>query len=245
MLKKISLILAGSALVFAGLVACDQVNEANDAAAREADALRRGEATLAACIESQCETLDIDGMRLADYAVINGLTHVKVLMVSRTGLDDLADIADMQQLTELHITDTNIADLTGLQNFPKLKVLHFERMSAGVDISPIAQLTGLTELALSELTETHDVSFVKNMRRLEDLKISWLSGDADLSILRRHPSLRNVDLDGSLPTDQSALLTMPKLESINFTYAYMLNIETREELERLGVFDYFETIVVC
>ncbi len=245
MLKNISFIFAGSLLVFLSLVACEQANEANDAAAREAEALRRGEATLAACIESQCETLDIDGMRLPDYAVINGLTHVKVLMASRTGLDDLADIADMQQLTELHITDTNITDLTGLQTFPKLKVLHFERMSAGVDLSPIAQLTGLTELAVSELTETSDVSFIKNMRRLENLKISWLSGDADLSLLRGHPSLRNVDIDGSLPTDQSALLTMPKLESINFTFAFMLDIETREELERRGVFNYAETIVVC
>lgn len=237
--------MAGAAFGVLSLVACDQVIEANDAAAREADALAQGEVTLAACIESQCEVLDIDGMRLADYTVINGLTHVKVLMASRAGFDDLADIADMQQLIELHLTDTDITDLTGVQNFPRLKVLHFERMSAGVDISPIAQLTGLTELALSELTETSDVSFVKNMRRLENLKISWLRGEADISILRGHPSLRNVDIDGSLPADQSALLTMRKLESINFTYAYMLNIETREELKRLGVFDYFETIVVC
>jgi len=254
MLKKISFILAGSALVFAGLVACDQVNEANDAAAREAEALRRGEATLAACIESQCETLDIDGMRLADYAVINGLTHVKVLMASRTGFDDLADIADMQQLTELHITDTDITDLTGLASFPKLKVLHFEGMPAGVDISPIGQLTRLKELALGGLGEGSDPSFIKTLRRLENLKITWVGVNADLSIFRKHPSLRTVDIFGTLPEDQSALLTMRKLQSINvfendrgWTYnnGHTLDPEIRQELERRGVFELLEVYVVC
>ncbi|MBL1435684.1 MAG: hypothetical protein COB08_005745 [Rhodobacteraceae bacterium] len=255
MFKNITTILAGAAFGLLSLVACDQALEATDAATRDAEALTRGEARLAACIETQCELLDIDGMRLADYTVINGLTHVKVLMVSRTGLDDLADIADMQQLTELHITDTDITDLTGLQNFPKLKVLHFERMPAGVDISPIGQLARLTELALGNLGEGSNASFIKTLRRLERLKIRWVGVDADLSIFQNHPSLRTIDIYGTLPTDQSALLTMRKLESINFysnvgsfgyrSNATTLNPDVREELELRGVFELIETMIVC
>jgi len=248
-------ILAGAAFGLLSLAACDQIIEANDAAEREAEALMRGEAALTAFIVSQCETLNIDGMRLEDYSVINGLTHVKVLMASRTGLDDLADIADMHQLTQLHITDTEITDLTGLVNFPKLKVLHFERMPEGVDISPIGQLNGLKELALGGLGESSDASFIKALRRLENLKIRWVGVDADLSIFQNHPSLRTVDIFGRLPAEQSALLTMRKLESINFNrsmtglgeYAndYTLNPEIREELERRGVFEHFVVYVVC
>ena len=244
--SNLTTILAGAAFGLLSLAACDQIIEANDTAAREAEALTRGEATLAACIESQCETLDIDGMRLADYAVINRLTHVKVLMASRTGFDDLAYIADMQQLTELHITDTGISDLTGLANFPKLKVLHFERMPAGVDISHIGQLTGLKELALGSLGEGSDASFIKTLRRLENLKIRWVGVDVDLSIFQNHPSLRTVDIYGSLPAEQSALLTMRKLESINFfSNRTGLNPEVLEELQRRDVYQFRLEMPVC
>lgn len=255
MLKNLTTILAGASFGLLSLAACDQVIGANNAAAHEAERLARGEATLATCIEVQCEVLDIDGMRLADYTVINSLTHVKVLMVSRTGLDDLADIAGMQQLTELHITDTDITDLTGLQNFPKLKVLHFERMPEGVDISHIGQLNGLKELALGSLGEESDASFIKTLRRLERLKIRWVGVDADLSIFQNHPSLRTVDIFGNLPADQSALLTMRRLESINFysndrnpnsfNNGASLNPEIREELERRGVFQLRQLMTVC
>ena len=244
--SNLTTILAGAAFGLLSLAACEQIIEANDAAAREAEALTRGEATLAACIESRCEVLDIDGMRLEDYTVINGLTHVKVLMASRTGFDDLADIADMRQLTELHITDTGITDLTGLASFPKLKVLHFERMPAGVDISYIGQLNGLKELALGDLGEGHNASFIKTLRRLENLKITWVGVDADLSILRNHPSLRMVDIYGILPAEQSALLTLRKLESITFFWDVDgLNPAVSEELERRGVLGVAPPMIVC
>ena len=244
--SNLTTILAGAAFGLLSLAACDQIIEANDAAAREAEALARGEATLAACIESQCETLDIDGMRLADYTVINGLTHVKVLMASRTGFDDLVDIADMQQLTELHITDTNITDLTGLANFPKLKVLHFERMPEGVDISHIGQLNGLKELALGGLGEGSDASFIRTLRRLENLKITWVGVDADLSIFQNHPSLRIVAISGTLPAEQSALLTIRKLETIYFTGDnHTLDSEVRNKLESHILIRYVPPIAVC
>ena len=254
MLKNIFMTLAGSAFVFAGLTACDDMLGNNEheqwLAERHAAALVEGQEALAACIETRCKTLNIDGMALEDYTVINDLSHVTVLMASRTTLDDLADISGMAQLKELHITNTEISDLGGLAAFPQLQVLHFQNLPNGVAIAPIGSLTNLTELALGSVSGQADLSFVQNLRRLEKLKLSWSGTVADFAFLRGHPALKVLDIDGGLPTDQSALLTLPRLESI-FVMLGMgfggapLDAEVRQELERRGTFSYNEAIVVC
>tara|TARA_R110000850_G_scaffold36863_1_gene97103 strand:+ start:112 stop:825 length:714 start_codon:yes stop_codon:yes gene_type:complete len=213
-------------------------------AERDAVALTRGNAALADCIVSQCEVLDIGGMRLEDYTAINALTHVKVLMASHTDFDDLGDISGMRQLTELHISNTKILDLTGLASFPHLSVLHFEYALPDVDISPIGRLTSLTELAIGGLSETSDLSFIRNLRRLENLVARWGLGTADISFLRRHPSLRIVEIDARLPEDQSALLTMPRLDAIRLNF-FEINPDVRQKLIDRGLMSAVEPQVVA
>ena len=251
MLRKILHSTLGAAIMVLGLAACDQMLGGETDAQRtareaewQANMLIRGNAALEACIASQCKVLNIDGMRLEDFTVLNGLTHVTVLMASRTNFDNLNDISEMRQLKELHITSTSVADLTGLDHFPRLKVLHVDGLDPSVDISPVAQLTGLTDLAIGVLNVDDDASFIQRMRRLENLVIYW-QGEADISVLRGHPSLRNVDILGVLPDDQSALLTMPKLKAIMIDNAYSLDPDIREELERRGVYEEDLTVIVC
>lgn len=166
-------------------------------------------------------------------------------MVSGTSFDSLDDISGMHQLTELHISSTRVTDLTGLRNFPRLKLLHITGTRPEVDKSPIAQLTGLTDLAMGGLGEHFDASFIQNMPQLENLHISWYRADADISILKGHPSLRNIEIGGSLPANQSVLLTLPRLETIMFDAQETLSKKVRDELESRGVFRDTPVILLC
>jgi len=240
MFSKIAITLAGVVSISLSLAACDEIRQAT----HEADALARGQETLAACIATQCDVLNIDGMRLEDYSVINDLSHVTVLMASRTNFADLNDISGMQHLKELHITRSDITDLTGLGNFPQLRVLHAEYMSSELDFSSIEQLAGLTELALGNLGEDDDVSFIRNMKKLTNLKITWTGVEADIEVLRGHPALQLIEISGDLPADQSALLRMPNLKSITFFDHGTIDADINSELDRRGVLSY-AVMVVC
>lgn len=232
-------------LCFGLLVACDQIIEANRTAQYEAASLARGNAALAACIAAECEVLDIDGMWLENFSVLNALPHVTVLMASRSNLASLEDISGMPQLKELHITRSDVTDLTGLKYLPQLTVLHIESAPVDTDFSPVAQLSGLKELAIGDLDSRTDASFIQNMRQLENLLISWRGDDADLSVLRGHPSLKNIVLNGPLPADQSALLSMPRLESIMINDDYSLDPAVRDALDNRGVLRVLPPVVVC
>ena len=152
---KIPALILGSFLLSFGIVACVETTGSDPEAARaehEATRLREGEAILSDCIATQCSTLDLDGKRLADYGAINGLTHVKVLMLSYTDFDDLSDIAGMTQLTELHIGQTALTDLSGLSSVPNLRLLHAQSNYSVSDFTPHraanhARRTGCRELA--------------------------------------------------------------------------------------------------
>lgn len=247
MFKRNSISIIGVTIICLGLVACDEAREAKERAFMEryeAEILARGAETIADCITVQCTVLDIDGMRLEDYSVINGLSHVTVLMASRTSFDNLDDIKGMRQLEELHISSTSVSDLTGLENFPRLKVLHIEGAMTGMDMSPIAQLTGLRELAMGELDKDFDASFIQNMLQLEKLAYSRFGQTADISILRGHPSLQNIHIYGELPADQSALLTLPKLKIITLNEV-TLDPAVHDELESRGVFFSPRAYIVC
>lgn len=240
------------------LAACDKISEANQAGlardreivaqrqriVTQTEQLARGKATLAECIATRCTTLNLDGQRLDDFSVVNTLNHVEALMVSRSNFDTLADIKDMTQLKELHISYTDVTDIALVTNFPALKVLHFEGGSSAVDKTPIAQLTGLTDLALSGVGDDFDASFIRNMPLLENLIIrGW--DTADLRPLRSHPSLRNVEIGGKLPADQTAILTMPKLEGIMFYRDDTLNDRMRTTLESRGLLRLVPPVPVC
>jgi hypothetical protein len=131
-------------------------------------ARRRGMAELRKCIAQKCEVLNISGLSLRDYSVLNKLSHVTVLMASRSTFKDLEDISGMTQLKELHISSTSITSLDGLKYFPNLTLIHAENLSKSVDLAPISQLGGLTDLALGDLDSRDDAAFLQDLKRLEN-----------------------------------------------------------------------------
>jgi hypothetical protein len=207
-----------------------------------------GKAALAQCIEVKCEVLDLHGLLLEDYSALNTLTHVTSLMVSLTSFSNLSDIADMTQLTELHMTHTDVSDLTGLGRFSNLRLLHASGLPVGADNTPISRLTGLTELALGGLNLPSEAAFIATMPHLENLIVSWRDEGDSIEFLRNHPSLKNIELGGQLPQDQTPLLALPQLEAIlvgSPGAPSRLNEDVGAQLKALGILTEIPPVLVC
>lgn len=201
----LSLVAAGTV----ALAACVPTDQPYD---HDAALLASGQEKLATCISETCTTLNLDGARLPDYDVLGALTHVDALMISYTNFGELADIADMTQLRELHIGRTSVTDLSALPGFANLRLLHAQ----GLDVSDyeyVAQLSNLEELVIGSFALT-DISFVSGLTQLKSLDLSG-SRVTDLSPLSGHPTLETLELVEMDSSDLAPLLTMPNLRHVS------------------------------
>lgn len=203
-------------------------------------------AILATCIETKCETLDLDSEQVADFDVLAQMSHVKVLMLSRSNFTDLHDIASMTQLTELHISNTYVKDLTGLGNFPNLNALHAASMPEHPDLQPIAAMTNLTELAV-DFVKKDGIAYVAGLKSLQNFYIGYINigntKNIDLSPLVGHPELRRLSIEGILPEDRSALLKIPKLKKLTFQSSYV-DPDFLDKLRAKGV-EIVPFVILC
>ena len=233
-------------IVVSVLASCDTAPRQLTTEEREAQRYAEGEAAVAACQATRCKQLDLDGNLLSDFSVLNAMSHVEVLMVSRTNFVDLNDIAEMGQLLELHISNTGVKDLTGLSAFSNLDVLHLEGLREKPSLAPMASpaLTGLVELALT--TEKEDsIAFIANMRSLKRLKFGW--GEiGSIRPLDGHPSLEKLSSDSDILSWQRGLLRLPRLREF-YVGNGMRNLDggIRQSLDERGVLAFAPPILIC
>lgn len=204
-----------SATAIALLTGCQMQAPEDDSSARERR-LINSQNIIQSCELSRCQLLNLDSQLVLDYAQIAGFSHVSELMASYSDFDDLDAIAPMTQLRELHIGSTRLTDLSGLSNFPNLRLLHVQSNFQVTDFSAIGRLSNLEELAVG-VNDLGDARFLRNLRRLQTLSLE----DADLTsleALRNHPTLQDLDIIGAtLPDDISVLTTIPNLRKISIT----------------------------
>lgn len=231
---------------FLALTAC-QVDEPPQART-PAERMALAAVKIEDCARTSCTTLDLDRQLVADYGVAANLTHVTSFMASFSDFNDadLAAIAPMSQLRELHVGNTQLSGIGGVTAFPNLTLLHAQWNDLA-DPSPIGQLTKLEELALSG-TDVGNMSFLRGLRRLERLRLD--SADiTSLEVLRGHPSLRQIDLaEATLPDDISVLLTIPNLENVSVTQVMLeeSQVAVIAQLEAAGVeITRTVSIIVC
>lgn len=203
------------------------------------------QANIADCVAIRCTTLDLDGQGIAEYSILNDLTHLRVLMISYTDFSDLNDIAALTGLEELHIGATNVTDLTLLSSFPNLRVLHIQSNDF-TDVGSLTALQKLEELAIGKNNLT-DVSFVRSLPRLKNLDIAY-SDVVDLGQLRGHPALEILALEHTAVTDLSPLLQIRTLRQISVVEPYTdEEVTAQHELLRgRGIrVEYEPAMVVC
>lgn len=231
--------------VFALLAAC-QMTTPPLTTTRE-DRIAMGLNVISDCARTQCGRLNLDSTLIDDYAIIAPLTHVTAFMTSYSDFNDLAAISAMTQLRELHIGATQIDDLDGVSNFPNLTLLHAQQLNNVSDFSPVAQLTGLTELAIGG-NDLGDLGFLRGLQSLTSLNLDNAEIDS-LDVLRRLPKLERLDLiDVTLPEDISALLRIPSLKAVSVSEWSLTDTQiiVLDDLRARGVNVQIENaVIVC
>lgn len=120
-------------------------------------------------------------------------------------------IGDILKLTDLHIEDTGVTDLVGLECAENLRFLTIAG-SQIPDLTPISSLVNITRLYLYHGV-TKDISPLANLVNLKELKF-YHAGVIDFSCLGRLPKLKNLAITENClfylftPSDQNARILL-------------------------------------
>ncbi|MDE7278310.1 MAG: leucine-rich repeat domain-containing protein, partial [Oscillospiraceae bacterium] len=117
-------------------------------------------------------------------------TSLTSLTLNNMGLtdEDIAELKYMVNLTELHIYQNEISDLTPLKGLTGLKTLSLFKNNVS-DLSPLAGLVALEDLYLRD-NNVSDISALESLTALEVLDIS----ENSVSDLKPLSGLRNLNL---------------------------------------------------
>lgn len=198
------------------------------------DRLADSQATLAACIRTQCARLEFSQALLPDYTILAGLSHVRGLDLSGSDFESLWDIAGMPKLEELNIAATRVKDISSLAGFTSLKSLNVRRLQI-TDFKPLRHLNNLERLILDD-TDFSDLDLLQNMRGLRLLNI-MNTNVGDLSALSNNSSLEKIYLRGLHLTDLRPLLSLPNLQRIDIdsNFSSLVKAAQIEALRSKGV----------
>lgn len=116
--------------------------------------------------------------------------------------------SDVKKITKLDIQGKNIQDIGGIQNLTNLRM--FYSNSKISDLSPLKELTSLTDLSLNDAQIT-DISPLKNLTNLQQLYLVY-NRISDISVLKGLTNLQELDLIDNEISDISALRNLVNLE---------------------------------
>lgn len=138
--------------------------------------------------------MDLEGSEITDLQILEGMP-LKSLVVSKTGIRDLAPISEMHNLRKLNVASTEVVDLTPLKNLTLQEI--------NITNTKITDLSPLTNMPLKVLSMIHtDVKDLSLLQSLPLEEIYFSAGDARLEqtidVLRNMKSLRCLNYYGSV-----------------------------------------------
>jgi len=139
------------------------------------------------------------------------LTSLTLNNMSLTN-EDIADLKYMLNLTELHIYQNNISDLTPIMGLTNLQTLSLFKNNIS-DLTPIAGLTNLRTLYLRD-NEIKDISPLKNMTNLTNLDLSN-NEISDISALSDMKGMKLLKLNDNNITDITPVEGMVMMDRIH------------------------------
>ena len=193
--------------------------------------------------------LDLSDNQISDLTPLAGLTNLETLQLNNQRepfeirdridytslLSDIAPLAGLINLIELNLSENRISDITPLTEMTSLESLllsnqfehteGFWRSNLLSDIAPIAGLTNLIVLELSE-NRINDISPLVNLTNLESLRLNnqrRLNDDGrgytnvlnDITSLAPMTSLKNLGISNNAINDLSPLTGMTNLETLS------------------------------
>ena len=204
------------------------------------------------------DRLSIGQNNITNISPLARLTNLKSLRVGDANITDLSVLAGLTNLRDLsllaaHVQDEDLSLLSGLTNLTSLGLSH-NRIS---DVSPLAELTGLTRLwlwdnliedisALSGLTgmtflslSKNNVSDISALAHLTNLTELYLNDNkiTDVSPLEGLTNLTFLDLALNNVEDISALSGLTSLMALNLAANRITDVSALSALTRLRDLD--------
>src|SRR5256885_2235943 len=103
------------------------------------------------------DSINISGnSRIADLEPLRKFEKLKVIIASKTSIQDLSAIREHREISYLNISETQVGDLSALSQFTKLKILKADRCKIQ-SIDPLRKIASLEKLYVDE-TGINDIN---------------------------------------------------------------------------------------
>lgn len=157
-------------------------------------------------------SLSLDGCDMTtDYSVLYTLNHLQALSLIDTSVKEIGFVSEMPDLSSFTLDDSSVLDLSPLADCTGLTSLVLTDCSEAVDFSFVDSLTGLTSLELS-LYSTQKMPTLTTLSHLEKLTIS---GAKDISFLASMPQLKELSIFACDVSRYDAFSALTKLETLS------------------------------
>ena len=147
---------------------------------------------------------------------------------------------DIDSVTSLSFSSSEIVDITGIENFTSLTYLALESNEI-VDISILTNLTGLTKLYLTG-NEIEDISALSSLTELEVLYLRS-NNIIDISAVSSLTNLTYLDLSSNEIVDISAISTLTNLTELLLYSNNIVDISAIANLENLSQLSIFSNCI--
>jgi hypothetical protein len=159
-----------------------------------------------------------------------GLSFLRSLTLSETGVSDLSPLADVPQLTYLNLSRTPLWDISPLAKLKELVTLDLSYTSVA-DLSALAELKNLKTLGLQG-SASADLSPLANLSKLEHLS-AGNSSIKDVAPLGSLSNLRTLSLEGNTVSDLRPLRSLSKLKDLGLSRTAVVDIAPLVSLSNL------------
>lgn len=163
------------------------------------------------------KSLTLNSNPIGNFQPIKNLNNLAYLNLSDTSFadKDMSLITDKTSLMHLRLGNTKITKLDGIEKLTMLQKLYINDNKAINDFSKLKDLSGLTELDVSNTNfNDQDLQSLPNKGNITDLKIGGTQV-TKLDVLKDFTNLKKVDVSNIKINDFSALKNISGLSEID------------------------------
>ena len=186
------------------------------------------------CIEKALDKTPGEPTTEAEMATLTNLLCTDVRNEAGKIVAQVASLAGLEHATslvQLQITDHAVSDLSPLSGLASLRRLYAGRGSLLADVSPLANLTGLTDLRVAN-SNISDLTPLAGLTSLRHLEVGQ-NAVADISALAGLTSLTELNIYSNHISDISAIAGMTSLEWLNMSANEIVDIGATRGLTAL------------
>lgn len=182
--------------------------------------------------------LDLSSLPITEVPALHHLKSLRILDLSYSHIRDLAPLRDMEvELSALFLTGTKISDIAPLADMTSLRNLTLSQ-TAVPDISSLAGLTGLMALGIAGLSAQIDVSVLRHLTNLTGLVLMYTPiSNADASVLRELKQLVYLFMKSTGITTMVPLSNLTRLTELDISHNAITSIAPLAKLTGLTSLD--------